>query len=71
VVEYLKTPPDTATLGDLLAKLSCPPRQLIRVKWAVYRERGLDDENLSEADLVQAMVDNPILIKRPIVLAIL
>ena len=71
MVEYLKTPPDTAILGDLLAKLSRPPRQLIRVKWAVYRERGLDDENLSEADLVQAMVDNPILIKRPIVLAIL
>ena len=69
VVEYLKTPPDAATLGDILAKLGCPPRQLMRVKEAVYRERGLDDENLSDADLIQAMVDNPILIERPIVLA--
>ncbi|MEC9217808.1 MAG: arsenate reductase (glutaredoxin) [Pseudomonadota bacterium] len=69
VVEYLKTPPDAATLGDILAKLGCPPRQLMRVKEAVYRERGLGDENLSDADLIQAMVDNPILIERPIVLA--
>ena len=69
VVEYLKTPPDAATLGDTLAKLGCPPRQLMRVKEAVYRELGLGDENLSDADLIQAMVDNPILIERPIVLA--
>ncbi|MEC8851706.1 MAG: arsenate reductase (glutaredoxin) [Pseudomonadota bacterium] len=69
VVEYLKTPPDAATLGDILAKLGCPPRQLMRVKEAVYRELGLGDENLCDADLIQAMVDNPILIERPIVLA--
>jgi len=69
VVEYLKTPPDAATLGDILAKLGRPPRQLMRVKEAVYRELGLGDENLSDADLIQAMVDNPILIERPIVLA--
>ena len=69
VIEYLKTPPDAATLGDILAKLGCPPRQLMRVKEAVYRELGLGDENLSDADLIQAMVDNPILIERPIVLA--
>ena len=69
VVEYLKTPPDAATLGDILAKLGCPPRQLMRVKEAVYRELGLGDENLSNADLIQAMVDNPILIERPLVLA--
>tara|TARA_B100000989_G_C19358462_1_gene392195 strand:+ start:275 stop:622 length:348 start_codon:yes stop_codon:yes gene_type:complete len=69
VAEYLKTPPDTATLGDILAQLGCPPRQLMRVKEAVYHELGLGDENLSDADLIQAMVDNPILIERPIVLA--
>ena len=69
VVEYLKTPPDAATLGDILAKLGCPPRQLMRVKEAVYRELGLGDENLSDADLIRAMIANPILIERPIVLA--
>ena len=41
----------------------------MRVKEAVYRELGLGDENLSDADLIQAMVENPILIERPIVLA--
>ena len=69
VVEYLKTPPDTATLCDILAKLGCPPRQPMRVKEAVYRELSLGDESLNDADLIQAMVDNPILIERPIVLA--
>ena len=69
VIEYLKNPPDAATLVDILAKLGCPPRQVMRVKETVYRELGLGDENLIDADLIQAMVDNPILIERPIVLA--
>ena len=67
VVDYLKTPPDAATLSDLLDKLDCPPRQLMRVKEPVYQELGLSDENLNDADLIQAMVKNPILMERPIV----
>lgn len=69
VVEYLKTPPDAAGLKALLERLGLAPRELMRRKEAVYKELGLDDEGLSEAALIQAMVENPILIERPIVVA--
>ena len=69
VVEYLKSPPDVAGLKALLARLGLAPRELMRRKEAVYKELGLDDEGLSEAALIRAMVENPILIERPIVVA--
>ena len=69
VVEYLKTPPDAAGLKALLDRLGLAPRELMRRKEAVYKELGLDDEGLSEAALIRAMVENPILIERPIVVA--
>ena len=67
VVLYLEDSPSADTLRDLLAKLGIPPRQLLRKGEAEYKERGLADESLSEAALIQAMVDAPKLIERPIV----
>ncbi len=67
VVEYLKTPPSEAELADALKALGFAPRDLMRKKEAPYRELALGDEGLSDADLVAAMVDNPVLIERPIV----
>ncbi|UCH74490.1 MAG: arsenate reductase (glutaredoxin) [Rhodospirillales bacterium] len=67
IIEYLKTPPDAATLDGFLAKLGLEPRQLMRRKEAPYKELNLADESLSRAALIAAMVDNPILIERPIV----
>ena len=69
VVRYLDTPPDAATLGGLLDMLGLEPRGLMRRKEAPYRELGLADESRSRAELIQAMVDNPILIERPIVVS--
>lgn len=69
IIEYLKTPPDFATLDRLLTKLGLEPRQLMRRKEQPYKELGLDDEALDRATLIQAMIDNPILIERPIVVA--
>jgi arsenate reductase len=69
VVEYLKTPPSAAELKDILKRLGLQPRQLMRKKETRYKELGLDDPNLSEDELIQAMADNPQLIERPIVLA--
>lgn len=68
VIEYLKTPPSEAQLGDALARLGMEPRSLMRKKEALYRELSLDDEALSRADLIAAMVENPVLIERPLVL---
>jgi arsenate reductase len=69
VVEYLKSPPDAATLGALLELLGLEPRELMRKGEAAYQTSGADDPNLSRAELIELMVANPILIERPIVLA--
>lgn len=67
VVEYLQSPPDAATLDTILTELGLEPRDLMRKKEAAYKDLGLGDDTLSRAALVQAMVENPILIERPIV----
>ena len=67
IVEYLKTPPTEAELTHALADLGMKPRDLMRKKESAYRELGLDDETLSEAELVAAMASHPILIERPVV----
>jgi len=69
IVEYLKTPPDAIQLDDILHRLDMEPRALMRKTEAVYREAGLDDPDLDRDALIAAMVANPILIERPIVLA--
>lgn len=67
VIEYLKTPPDAQTLKDILSKLGLQPRQLMRTKEVIYKELNLDDESLSDDQLINAMIENPKLIERPIV----
>jgi len=69
IIEYLKTPPDAATLKQLLKKLGLRPRELLRSKETAYREAGLDDPGLGDDAVIQAMLDHPILIERPIVVA--
>ena len=68
IVTYLDSPPDAATLEQILTLLDKQPRQLMRCQQAEYKALGLDDESLSRAELIDAMVANPILIERPIVL---
>lgn len=67
IIEYLKTPPSKDELEHLLHLLGLEPRQLMRTKEAEYKELGLDDESLSREALIEAMVANPKLIERPIV----
>jgi arsenate reductase len=67
VVEYLKTPPDAATLDSLLDLLGLEPRDLMRRKEKEYKESGADDPDLDRAQLIALMVQNPQLIERPIV----
>ncbi|MBN6102179.1 arsenate reductase (glutaredoxin) [Xanthomonas sp. CFBP 8703] len=71
VVEYLKTPPDRATLQALIAALGIPLREAIRQKGTPYAELGLDDPALSDDALLDAMLQHPILINRPIVVTAL
>ncbi|HBZ1186243.1 MULTISPECIES: arsenate reductase (glutaredoxin) [Klebsiella] len=67
VVLYLETPPDAGTLRQLLGMES--PRELMRQKEDLYKSLNLADPALSNAALIQAMVDNPKLIERPIVVS--
>ena len=67
VVEYLKTPPSREYLVELLNKMQMLPRELMRSKEAVFTELGLDNPEVSDDKLIDAMIDNPILINRPIV----
>ena len=66
---YLENPPDAGELRSILQKLGLTARELMRKGEAEYREQGLADESLTEAELIAAMVANPRLIERPIVLA--
>ncbi len=69
VIEYLSDPPDAATIATLLDLLGLEPRQLMRKGEAIYRELGLADPSLDRDALIAAMVANPILIERPVVVA--
>ena len=68
VVEYLKQPPDYQELSATLELLGLEPRQLMRTKEKPYKDNNLDDPALTREDLIRAMIDNPILIERPIVI---
>jgi len=68
IVKYIETPPDSATLSALLQQLGMSARDLMRRGEDIYKELKLDNPDLSEAELVQAMVDYPRLIERPIVI---
>jgi arsenate reductase len=67
VVEYLKHPPTKAELERLLQLLELEPRDLMRKQEAEYKALGLDAPELSREALIQALVDHPRLIERPIV----
>ena len=68
VVEYLNTPPNSAELNEMLNLLSLEPRELMRKHEAPYKENNLDNPDLNREQLIQAMIDNPILIERPIII---
>ena len=67
-MEYLKTPPTAEELSDILQQLDMQARQLLRTKETLYKELQLDNDNLSDQELIRAMCDNPKLIERPIVI---
>lgn len=69
VIEYLKTPPTADEIRQILNLLAISPRQMMRTKEDEYKAQQLNDANLSEDALIDAMVNTPKLIERPIVLA--
>lgn len=69
VVHYLDTPPSRQELASLIERMGIPPRDLLRRKGTPFAELGLDDPALGDDQLLDAMMEHPILINRPIVAA--
>lgn len=67
IIEYLKTPPTAPELKKILGQLQIPAAKLLRKKEAAVA--GIDPKTLSEDALIAAMVANPIVIERPIVIS--
>lgn len=67
IIDYIKTPLDNASITELLTMLDMGARDLMRKQEDTYKELKLDNPELSEAQLVQALADYPRLIERPIV----
>ena len=67
VIEYLNTPPSRERLIELISLMNMRPRDLLREKGTPYLALGLDNFSLTDDDLINAMLQHPILINRPIV----
>ncbi len=68
IIYYLDTPPTEATLRQLLQQMALTPRQLLRSNVPPYMAKGLDNLSVSDDEIIQAMLSEPILINRPIVI---
>jgi arsenate reductase (glutaredoxin) len=68
IIEYLKTPPSRAELVGLLRRMRMRPRELLRRKGAPYDQLELDDAKWTDDQLIDLMLEHPILINRPIVM---
>jgi len=69
VVEYLKTPPTKPELVNILAKLKLDIRDIIRTKEPEYKEHNLNNDNLSDDEIVDVLISTPKLIERPIIIS--
>ncbi len=69
VIEYLKTPPSRTLLIDLIDRAGISPRALLREKGTPYAELGLGDASLADEALIDAMMEYPVLINRPLVVS--
>ena len=69
IIEYLKTPPTRDELVALIDTMPITARELLRKKGTPYHDLGLDDPDLTDDQLIDAMMEHPILINRPIVIS--
>lgn len=67
IIEYLKSPPSREELAELIRRMGIVPRDLLRRKGTPYDALGLDDPKFTDDELIDLMVEQPILINRPIV----
>jgi arsenate reductase len=69
IIEYLRTAPSRQRLQELIKAMGVPARAVLRRKGTPYDELGLDDPKWTDSQLIDLMLEHPILIERPIVAA--
>ncbi len=67
IILYKENTPGVAKLTQIVEQLGIAPRALLRTGEQEYKDKGLDDASVTDADIISAMVESPILIQRPIV----
>jgi arsenate reductase (glutaredoxin) len=67
IFEYLNKPMSRGAIAALVGYMNVPTRSIVRSKEPLFRELGLDDEDVTERELLDAMAKHPVLINRPIV----
>ncbi|WP_313604693.1 arsenate reductase (glutaredoxin) [Comamonas jiangduensis] len=67
IVDYIATPLTAPELSELVAHIGVPVRDLLRTKEALYQELGLDNPAVSDAQIILAVAEHPVLLNRPIV----
>jgi arsenate reductase len=67
IVDYVKSPPSAAQIKTALKEMGLSPRELLRRRGTPFDELGLDDRKHTDAALIAAMAEHPILIERPVV----
>ncbi|ACS86881.1 glutaredoxin-dependent arsenate reductase [Musicola paradisiaca] len=67
VIHYLETPPSRDQLIKLIADMGIPARELLRTNVDPYQQLGLAENNFTDDELIDAMLEHPILINRPVV----
>lgn len=67
IIEYLKAPPSCDTLRRIIDLLEVKPRDIMRTGESIYKEKDLSNDSLSDDELINHMIEDPILIERPIV----
>ncbi len=69
VIEYLKTPPSRERMETMLREMGLTPRQILRPRTALHVELGLDNPDLPDTAILDALEAHPVLMERPVVVA--
>jgi arsenate reductase (glutaredoxin) len=67
IIEYMKEPPDRETLENIVTMLGLPVRELLRSHEQVFKDAGMDDAELTDDEIYEAITQCPTLLQRPIV----
>ena len=69
IIEYLKVPLDKENLSKIIQALDCSAREIMRTGESIYKDLDLKNKDLDNDALLQIIVENPILLERPIVVS--